>query len=578
MFAPSRETQTVIASLTAGALACVAIAFLVFHFDGFMGPDSGARFSVIRSWANGGSLLYLDSANHGVGSAINDPLVGYTIQVPRGACTVYPPLFTGISGLLYFALGKSGLVVLPLLGGLFSALFGYLAARSWGLASRRWVPLLLLFASPLLLYASTFWDHSCHMALVAAATWLLLRAYSEPHRRWAVLSGVCVGIGVYFHELLLVAGACFCVALVSDRRLLRDWLIGFVPCLVAWAIFNRIAFGALRGPHLMGPLEPTSLINLAHLVDMSSLRDRTTMQLAGGRGTLDVLFVLVMVSLPILTRLHRPRAALAVVLGLGALACFLMCDQPVAFGLFQTTPWLLFAWLASPPGLHNWQNRAHRTLLRAATLFLLLVVINPISPGLNWGSRYLLTILPVLALLALRSIEHLISRSHTRTRASAVGVLIACYGAIAVVGLVRGTRVFVNKIAYDQRHIDTIARIESEFTATDLWWLGPEVSTGFARTKLRLVAYVPATQQLTPPLPPDPNAVVRSAFFASLPKVHEFTFAGSRDGLEAMRKDALSRSFTEVESHQDADLIIARFADSAVAASPVTVHPTSKDL
>jgi hypothetical protein len=546
------EKVTVRASLALGAVACAVLAALVFRFDGFMGPDSGARFMMIKTWEQGGSPFFLPG--HPLSEAVNDPLVGYQAHVSRGTCTLYPPLFPLLAGLLYFALGRVGLVVLPAIGGLVAAWATYRSAKTWALAQARWMPAVLLLASPLLLYSSTFWDHSLQIAVVALSTWFLLRAFENPDGRWALAAGAVMGGGVWLHELQLAAGLCFAVALWPHPRLLRPWALGFAGPLVAWIIFNLVLYGAPMGPHVMGPLDPAGA--LSKIFEMRLLRDRVTWQLSGGKGVLDWAFTAAVLFVPVAAIWNLRRPMLLVIALVSALAAWLVFDQVVAFGLFEVMPWALFAFAGKAKRSDDWRDQAHQMLRETAAIFIVGTLVMPILPGLNWGSRYLLTMLPVLALLAMRSFEDL------KLRPLAARAATTLYALFGLVLLGRAAWVYRGKVDYDRAHAETIAHVGTAVTATDVWWLAPELSTHTFSTRLFLTAFVPATEQLPPRERTDPDAVVRTAFFDMLQRegTNEFTFVGTKPAADVMRAHGGTWRFVQVDSHQEADMFVVRFA------------------
>ena len=110
--ASDAQAKIVGATLALGLFATLSVAALVFHFTGEMGPDSGARFLMIRNWARGGDLLFLSGVHEGP-ARITNPFAGYVVYVPRGACTVYPAAFPALTGILYRLFGAPGLVLLP---------------------------------------------------------------------------------------------------------------------------------------------------------------------------------------------------------------------------------------------------------------------------------------------------------------------------------------------------------------------------------------------------------------------------------------------------------------------------------
>ena len=358
------------------------------------------------------------------------------------------------------------------------------------------------------------------------------------------------------HELLCVAGLCLGLAMVREsRRLaLRYWL-GFAPLVCAWGTFNGFVYGAARGPHLMGPLDPWDPLKLAKLTSYHAMADRLSSQLAGGTGPLEWAIVSLAVFVPVVAWFSRSLAA--AMAGLASVAALLLLvDPPPATGLFQVTPWLLFAFVGPGPrpSAGDWRWRAHRALAGCSLLFIALVAATPIVPGLNWGSRYMLTVLPVLALLALRSTHELFAARHRTANVALVSAFITLFGIVAALGNLRGMRFYKSKVRFDDAHASTLARISSATTATDLWWLGPESATARFATRLAMVVHVPASQQLDPlPPPPERDVAVRREFFDELrtARATEFAFVGTDGGRATLAARAQEFGFSQVEAHRE---------------------------
>ena len=557
LLAMTPASRTIGLSLFTAAVVAVFLGAWVFHYYAFMGPDAGARFLMIRE-ASAGGHLFLRATDHLGTARVLDPFVGYTVAVPRGVCTVYPALFPFVAGTLYFAFGPVGLVLPSVLGGVAAGWFVTRSARVWELRAAPWAAAIFVFGTPLVIYSSTFWDHSIEIAVVAAATHLLLcslRTMRGATRR-TIVAGVVMGCGVWIHELVLLAGLCFAVALAGNRRAMLRWLGGLAVPVGAWMAFNRVVYGAFRGPHLMGPLAPGSPTMMGHLASLADFRDRAADEIAGGHGALELLFVVGFVGLVAISRFRRVSVALPLVALLSVLAVWFLLRSGYAGGLFEVTPWFLLAFVGLRP-TGGWRDHARRVFAGAAILFVAAVVATPVYPGLNWGSRYLLTISPVLALLAMDTLERL----RSWLRGPGTRAVVAVYALVAVLAFTRATQTYRAKRIFDGIHARTVSSIRTRETATDRWWLAPELAAANLQTSLALVAYVPASEQLPAPIPPDPDRVVRDAFFERLrdERLHDFSYVGGESTLAVLRIEARWRGFRQVDVRRVADFVVARF-------------------
>ena len=244
---------------------------------------------------------------------------------------------------------------LPTLG------FVLLASRFVG----SWRPMLLVLASPWLVYAGIYFSHAAAAVLVGFGVVLALgRLDDEGEASWrldrqAVLGGLALGGAVLVEYTSALAVVLVLLALAVDPRrrgrLLSVGLGGLGPALVL-AAWNTVAFG--------GPLS----LSYAHKAN----RTLAAVHAQGAYG----------ISWP------RPAALFGLLFG-------------ASRGLFFVAPWLivgLFGALvaAADRGL----TRAWRVLLVGGALGvpLALAGFHDWQGGLAFGPRYVLICLPVLGL------------------------------------------------------------------------------------------------------------------------------------------------------------------------------------
>lgn len=540
----------------------ISLAWTLNNYHSIWSPDVGARFGMVHNWLAHGRLFYLEYANAAVDPAGRIfPLAGYSVHLPGGVCIVYPPLFPFLSALEYRLFGFGGLTLLPLLGGFGTLIVASATAKRLALGGRPLLPLVPLtlilgLATPVLIYSVVFWDHSLEMFLTALAGYGMLRSLEEAHTGdgapageegragapraragFALAAGAALGVGVWFHEAFL---ALFLAAALAGLSLLRLGpvrraagllALGFVPPVLAWAAFNGAVYGAPTGPHLMGP---NNLLNPYHVhtaLDPAALSRRVVSQLLGAEGATGGVAVLgaCLIAYPLCARLKflarlRPQGLALLHLAAAGAALVAILGASWVHGLFTATPLLVPA-LAAPfrprpdpggraglaPGgpFYAWVGRT-------CVVFILGVLLSGNDPGLEWGSRYLLTALPLLVLLAAKAAEG-------QWRAAARGwkpVVLA--GFLALVGVsacseARAWQAVRGDLVYSRALIRAARAAPSSVLVTDRWWLPPELTAGD----------LPQTQFLAD----TPEG--RSLFVATLAacRAPEFTYMGSPAGL-----------------------------------------------
>lgn len=423
--------------LLALSLLCLGILYFGItvyfaSFRAFWSPDAGARFAMIRNWVAHGNLLRLDYPSRDIDPAGQiSSLAYFEFHQPHGFCVMYPLLFPFLCGLAYRALGFAGLTVVPLCCGLGCLGVTYATARRLGLRSRPWLPLVMGLATPLLLYSVVFWDHSALMLVAALTAYWMLRAVQDDSLRSAAAAGAFMGLGVWLHELFLALFAAAWLAalplLKSRRRIAGGLLLGFLPVLLLWGLFNGWVYGTPAGPHLGANVFQNSAdhpFSLGRILDRTGLTERAMAQLVG-TAIFDapsdlfpyyLLLACLLIVYSFAAWSDSILAGLAPVLGLaaGATALYLVLGLHGRYtpaGLFEATPLLIPAlgvpwYVRNPRAVVPSDEVFYAWLSRTCWLWILFLLINPMLPGTDWGSRYLLSALPLLVLLSAHALEH----------------------------------------------------------------------------------------------------------------------------------------------------------------------------
>jgi hypothetical protein len=204
---------------------------------GYLGTDTGAKVATLEVMADRGSF---------------DPDVGYWAEQwdPTGHVhplydtvkrdgkwinvTTLPMLYSALP--LYELGGYRAALLLPMLGSVAAALGAYALAKRLG-SSRPWFAMWVVgLASPLVIYAVDFWEHSVGVALILWAGILLYDEVTAERRWWRpLLSGALLGLAFTMRTEALVYIAVFLAAAVlwklRDRGLLDGLRVGGLAAL-----------------------------------------------------------------------------------------------------------------------------------------------------------------------------------------------------------------------------------------------------------------------------------------------------------------------------------------------------------
>ena len=336
----------------------------------------------------------------------------------------------------YLLLGFAGLYVLPALGGvacsvLAALIAGRLAQRlpDVSTAQRRSIMLTTALvtglATPVLFYATTFWEHTPSVALLLAGLWLALRA-AEDECPWCALgAGAAVSLAGFLRtEQLFAAVGILAVLLLWRPRHGLRMAAGLLSVTPLWLAFNYLSMGSWisrqwgeGGGDLTGSLFPgvreAGLFYLPYLLFNAPkviAYALSTPLLAAG-----TLLATICLLLPLVGRLRpalwgRLWPALTLAYLLLAALCTYILLHPEGYrsvhGLLLIAPHLVcFVWLQ--PTLRRsarWQDAPWPALMLSAAALLVLAAFVARSwlaaGGQQWGSRYLLVLYPLLTAAA----------------------------------------------------------------------------------------------------------------------------------------------------------------------------------
>lgn len=537
--AGARRRPVFALSLLCLAALYVGLSLSLSSFHAFWSPDSGARFAMIRSWQEHGRFvpLYYPPAGADPSGRLH-PLAYFLFRSPHGLSTMYQPLFPLLCGLAYRAFGFAGLSLLPVLCGLGTVIATRATARRIGLFPL-WLPLVMGFATPLVLYSVIFWDHSALMLLAAWAGYWMLRAVQDGDLRPALVTGALLGVGLWVHELCLALFLATCLAALPLLRLRRHiiggLLLGFAPVSALWGFCNWILYGAVGGAHLGANVFQNSQnhpFSLALILDPAGLANRTMLELFGAAFSdyHDTLlpyiriFAVTLASFTVVSwlsrRLRPVMPILSLAIALMALALTLSADW--VSGLFEGTPLLIPA-LAVPwsVGREAANTPAPPTaiffawLSRTCWLFALFVLVDPITPGVDWGGRYLLPMLPLLVLLSAHALQRSLQDAPggKRTAAAALVILVGISAACQV----RGLQTVRLTMADNQALSTQVGRLNTPVLVTDSLWTGPNLMAAPLREPLLLIR----------------SGADVSLLLSEMHRMnaHEFTYVGTPEGL-----------------------------------------------
>lgn len=537
-------------------LAVYAAVLAAMPKDAFWSPDEGAKFIQLHSveWRGGfqyvipygGARIDPDFAFYPTRCRFEDL---YPVPLPDAGVKLHWPVwFPFGTGVLVDAVGPTGLYLVPLLSGWLVALLAGYLIRAW---DARLTPLAILsvgLATPIAFFSLTFWEHTLATLLGVAA--LCVVAASQPVRvrtLW-VIAPLLLAAAALRIEMLPFAAALVCGWLAAGRWS-RAGEAGtrvdsagtrraFIVLALAAAAALVLLFAAVPERHRWIITEVPHFV-LSSFAKLPYLIETLTAVLVDAPGNKAPVipdlwrYALLLACLAALAApaLRSPRAA--AITGLAGLVVMLefsayLVVLPEAYvslhGFLPVAPFILLAAWAFPA---VWRQRRHAQLaiavtaavyagLMCAVILVFLVMPDGRTPvGLEWGNRYLFTLYPIAAVLALAGVREL----HRAASSAAVRMtIIGGAAALLLCGALLEAR-GVWTLVQSRRLVATwqAALRDGPPVLTDVWWLPANMAPLFISHAMHCVR---------------PSELNQWLALAARQDVHEFTFANFR-GLDS---------------------------------------------
>jgi hypothetical protein len=473
----------------------------------FWSNDAGEKLVQVRSLIENGvsnpALPYDRLGLEPKGSFEFAPFYpGHARIVDKKLMPVVPLYFPLLSSLFFRIWGHGGLYVIPLLATLLTlALLVFLARERYDPGV---MPLVLTgtgLASPVFFYSLLFFEHTL-AACLATAGFVLIELGSDRtegrKRLYGVMAGLATGLGIWVRGdvYFIVAGLLAALLVVRRyRSLVVPFLVGCMLALLPFYLVNVLVYGSALGPQVASMLGS---------VDSGSGGSSgfSLLRFAAKRWDIFQYYILAYTNNAVLNYLFLFTAVIpGLFLGLGGeklprrnlvitvWTTFLVLATCITFGrlffladpmsstlgilgLFGSMPFLPFA-LAAIRDKETKEKRGPGPFLPVFVGVALLAYILglPSRGGLQWGPRYLLSLYPALALLAIHGgvklWKGMAGSSLQKVFAVLFGLLLLA--GVSIQGF--GVRLLYDKKKATATNMAVITALKPAVLVTDTWWV-----------------------------------------------------------------------------------------------------------
>jgi len=400
------------------------IAWLYLNAQEIWSPDAGAKLLQLKSLRFENGKFAYDILYWG---APIDPELHYTLSNPsRDILRIINdklfldrfPIFPILTLPFYHYFGMKGLYILPALGG---ALIVFFSLSLIEPPDRNILMYLLIaFGSPVLIYATMFWEHTIASCLGIIGLWMaFLSARFIANLRiliW-ILIGLLFSIAIYMRLELAI----FTLAFLFSYWLLGDCKWGPLAAgviiflaLIVYQPLHEILFSGVEVPkNAEYVYKPFTYIRWVRWAAMTELLVGPYADESIHTGIWGTIWSISASAAVFFNFLGRKRMfgvlkniSLGFCIGIGFYFLFTKTPYRSAHGLIFSTTWVVLAFTKAKT-LWSLGSTKVRILVLTAIIGILgysiaMIVLRGSSPhgGLEWGARFAFTFFPILAIMA----------------------------------------------------------------------------------------------------------------------------------------------------------------------------------
>ena len=466
------------------------IMFAVLPKDSIWISDEGNRIMSVQAYSLNGE------------KALPDPLAGI-VNIPSGIRayplpyfirkngqwrSAYQLFFPWVTSGVYSVLGRTAAWFLAVIGGLLTVLGAGLLARNLFADDLKasLVMAMCAFCTPVWFYSGTFLETTCASAFAVFALWLFMEfRKSAQHEFWKFfVCGMLTGISILFREEGFVFAAGFGLALMiwffSWKRL-SGYVCGAAAVVIPLLIYNYCDSGSIFGMHHVVYTHLSKAPGSFLINQLKNYSFYLFLLCLPFWGQLNLVIPWILLAGPVLRQVPKLDKvvecfylSVAVVSCGAGLWCNIMTPHGGVFifqSLLDHVPLFALFLLCLVP-LFRSESREIRflTLVALAAIFLPPALLNHAQPGMFWGGRHFLNIVPVLCILSV----YLLLQSDKVSRVVKNGGWLLVI--LSFAANVSGYGILSTKRNFSAQYVREMAKPEYQVILTDMYWMPEELA------------------------------------------------------------------------------------------------------
>jgi hypothetical protein len=385
----------------------------------------------------------------------------------------------------YAAFGVPGMILVPVLGGVFTAVAIYRLAQLSQLPRPHLIMWLTVFATPMFFYSIELWDHTLAAAAAAWSVYWVAKGFMTGSPAWFVLAGMMVGIGLGQRPEMYMFAICLGIGAIWVTR----WQWRQVLLIIAGALITAVPIwlwqyaqvghplGMAMASHLFGyghpPGEPAVSANYPWFLKFSRklfvVEAHAPITFISSLAiTTGLITFILAVRVEQWQRLWLWRTAAAVFLIGHALLIIRVLQPGTSIGVLATLPLMVLTLMFIERSVPKQPVRQiyEFVFVVAFSFFIGMLLIWPTFGGLQWGSRYILSFFPLAVYLAFYN-YHALLRVWSDWRGKALRQLMVAVLVISVLLQASGFNFQIFRHQQTGAYRDGVAALATDVVVTN---------------------------------------------------------------------------------------------------------------
>ena len=477
----------------AWTFALVALVYLILSAilpkESIWISDEGNRIMTVQAYSEDGRSMLPDPLAEiaAVPVGIRAYPQPYFIRKNGQWRSAYQLFFPRIAAWIHSAVGSTGMLFLPVLGGLLTILCAGLLTRKLFADDRTASAVMVLcaFCTPVWFYSMTFLETTCASFFAVLSLWLFLESKDSKHEFWKIAGcGILTGISILFREegFIFAAGTGLAMGIwYFSRKRLAAYALGLALTVIPLLIYNYADSGSIFGMHhqIYSQLPETGGSRLGMLLKNYSFYLFLLCLPFQGQLNLVIPWILLAgTGLRLIPQLRKVTECLYFSIAVAGCSASLWCNLRTRHGgvfiyqsLLDHLPLFALILLCLPCLLRAKQKEIRfLTLIAVLGVFLPPLLLNYDQPGMFWGGRHFLNVVPLLCILG----SFLLLKAENLSRIVRTGGWILVV--LSLAANLCGYGVLKVKRDFSAQYVRELSKPEYQVILTDLFWMPEELA------------------------------------------------------------------------------------------------------